>query len=365
MARKPAPPSYCLHKPTGQAYTRVLGRMLYLGEYDSKESRTKWAKVVSDWSEGNLDKYGESVSVARLAVAYILHAKTYYQKNGKATSEAHRVRYAMKHLVDEYGKLRADKFTPKHLERVRAKMIEKGFVRKTINDYTAIISRAFRFGVVEGSLPASVWQSLKALPGLRKGRSKAIESDLVQPVHPFEVIKTLRELGPVVARMVRLQYITGMRPGEVCSMRLCNIDRSEDVWKYAPEGHKTEHHGRSRVIMLGPKAQRILQPLLNRSEESYLFSPEELIQAEGVIGCMHYAQQYDRESYTRAIVRAAKRAGVKWSPNQLRHTYATIIRKHHGLEAAQILLGHSKADVTQIYAERDLQKAVDVVREVG
>jgi len=338
MARKSVSPSYCLHKPTGQAYTRVLGRMLYLGEYDSKESRTKWAKIVSEWSEGNLDKYGESVSVARLAVAYIRHAKTYYQKNGKETSEAHRVRYAMKHLVAKYGKLQADKFTPKHLERVRAKMIKKGFVRKTINDYTAIITRAFRFGVVEGSLPANVWQSLKALPGLRKGRSKAIESNFVQPVHPFNVIKTLRELGPVVARM---------------------------VWKYAPEGHKTEHHGRNRVIMLGRKAQRILQPLLNRSMESYLFSPEELTQAEGVTGRLHYSQEYERESYTRAIARAAKRAGVKWSPNQLRHTYATIIRKRYGLEAAQILLGHSKADVTQIYAERDLQKAVDVVREVG
>ena len=139
--------------------------------------------------------------------------------------------------------------------------------------------------------------------------------------------------------MVRLQYVTGMRPDEVCSMRICNIDRSFDVWKYAPEGHKTEHHGRSRVIMLGPKAQRILQPLLNRSEESYLFSPEELTQAAGVVGRLHYSHRYDRTSYRRAIDRAATRVGIKWSPNQLRHTYATYIRKHHGLEAAQTCLG--------------------------
>jgi site-specific recombinase XerD len=36
----------------------------------------------------------------------------------------------------------------------------------------------------------------------------------------------------------------------------------------------------------------------------------------------------------------------------LRHTFATRVRKEHGLEAAQVLLGHSKADTTQIYAER-------------
>jgi integrase len=37
-----------------------------------------------------------------------------------------------------------------------------------------------------------------------------------------------------------------------------------------------------------------------------------------------------------------------WHPNQLRHSYATKVRKAHGLEAAQVLLGHSRADVTQV-----------------
>ena len=54
-----------------------------------------------------------------------------------------------------------------------------------------------------------------------------------------------------------------------------------------------------------------------------------------------------------------------WHPNQLRHTAATIIRRDYGLEAAQVILGHSKADVTQIYAERDAAKAIEVVRKIG
>ena len=43
----------------------------------------------------------------------------------------------------------------------------------------------------------------------------------------------------------------------------------------------------------------------------------------------------------------------RWSRNQLRHTAATEIRKPFGLEAAQTILGHSRADITQIYAQRD------------
>ena len=58
-------------------------------------------------------------------------------------------------------------------------------------------------------------------------------------------------------------------------------------------------------------------------------------------------------------------SAYRWAPNQLRHNAATEIRRRFGLEAAQIILGHSKADVTQVYAERDLAKGIEIVRSVG
>jgi integrase len=54
-----------------------------------------------------------------------------------------------------------------------------------------------------------------------------------------------------------------------------------------------------------------------------------------------------------------------WTPLQLRHTAATMIRSRFGLEAAQTVLGHAKADTTQIYAERDLARAHAVMAEIG
>jgi site-specific recombinase XerC len=54
-----------------------------------------------------------------------------------------------------------------------------------------------------------------------------------------------------------------------------------------------------------------------------------------------------------------------WAPNRLRHTAATEVRKVGGLEAAQIILGHSAANVTEIYAERDLAKGLEVARKIG
>ena len=70
--------------------------------------------------------------------------------------------------------------------------------------------------------------------------------------------------------------------------------------------------------------------------------------------------------YAAAVKRACRKAGVEpWHPNQLRHLFATEVRGRFGLEAAQVSLGHAKADVTQVYAERNLALADKVAAEMG
>jgi integrase len=78
------------------------------------------------------------------------------------------------------------------------------------------------------------------------------------------------------------------------------------------------------------------------------------------------AERYDRRSYRQAIVRACKAAGVPdWSPLQLRHTAATLLRARYGVEAAKVILGHARVETSQIYAERDLGRAQEIMREIG
>jgi integrase len=75
---------------------------------------------------------------------------------------------------------------------------------------------------------------------------------------------------------------------------------------------------------------------------------------------------YSTDSYRRAIHRACAVAGIgTWSPNRLRHARATEVRKKFGLEAAQVVLGHASADITQVYAERDRELARRVALETG
>jgi integrase len=92
--------------------------------------------------------------------------------------------------------------------------------------------------------------------------------------------------------------------------------------------------------------------------------------------------RYDERSYAhavrsaiiranRTIRREAARAGTEpellahWTPNQLRHAAATEIRKRFGLESSRVVLGHSKANTTEIYAERDQALAVRAMEMIG
>ena len=59
------------------------------------------------------------------------------------------------------------------------------------------------------------------------------------------------------------------------------------------------------------------------------------------------------------------RSEHRWSPHQLRHSAATRIRKEFGLEAAQVLLGHSSIGISEIYAMADEAKAIEVVKKIG
>jgi hypothetical protein len=65
--------------------------------------------------------------------------------------------------------------------------------------------------------------------------------------------------------MVQFQMITGIRPGNVCSIRPMDIlNRDEKIWLFQPELHKTGYRGIQLAIPLGPRSQKILLPFLDR-----------------------------------------------------------------------------------------------------
>jgi integrase len=309
----------------------------------------------------------------------------------------------MRRLKALYGHSIAAEFGPKDLKTVRQEMIEKGLSRTYINNQVNRIKRIFKWAVSEELVAPSVYQGLQTVAGLRYGRSQARETAPVRPVADIHVEAVLPFVAPPVAAMIQLQRLTGMRSGEVVIMRACDVDMSGEVWLYAPSDHKNKWRGQRKQIPLGPRAQTIVRPFLRLDTTAYLFSPKEAelwhrAQRSAAAGAirstciftseMRRRQQkratrtarnqnhslrdrYDTASYRRAIKYAIKRAqqvGIDvpgWHPHQLRHSRATEVRRRYGLEAAQIALGHARADITEVYAERDQQRSIEIARQTG
>ncbi|MBX9652628.1 recombinase XerD [bacterium] len=278
------PPKYRLHKPTGQALVEIQGRRFYLGKHGTEESRHKYQRVIAEWAQCQLHPATNSkaseplgISINRLILLYYRHAQTYYVgPDQKPTSEVTNIKYSLKPLKELYGHTSVNLFGPKCLKAIQAHMVSLGWSRKLINSRINHIRRAVKWGVSEELVPSSVLEGLRAVQGLRRGRTLAHETAPVRAVPDAHVDPVLPCVAPPVAAMIQLQRLSGMRPGEVVMMRSCEIDKTDDVWIYSPPQHKTAYHGHRREIHLGPKSQQILKPFMeSKDPEAFLFSPKD------------------------------------------------------------------------------------------
>lgn len=397
-------PKYSKHRASGQAVVTIAGVDHYLGPHGTKASHLEYDRLILEWLAAGRptgpvsNGVPNELTVAELINAYRKHAAEYYRWDGESTGTEERMRPMLRTVKELYGREAVSAFRPLSLEALQAKWQEMGHSRQYINMNTARLKRMFRWGVSKELVPVEVIQRLQTVRGLSKGRTSARESPPVLPVADSDVELTLPYLPPVIRDMVQFERLTGARPSEVCKVRPCDVDRSGDVWLYRPESHKTQHHGHKRVIFIGPKAQEILRPYLLRGAEEYCFSPRDAerrrqeerhaarrtpLSCGNVPGSnrkpnpkRQKGERYNKDSYHRAVHRTIEIANRKrgeqgqaaipfWSPARLRHTAATEIRARFGLEAAQVALGHSRADVTQVYAERDETKGIEVARAIG
>jgi integrase len=396
--RKSLVPSYLLHKPTGMARVRIDGRDHYLGPYGSDESRRKYGELVAARCGGHAPDPLPAVgpqdtgpTVGEIVLTFLRHAERHYVKNGRPTSEVSSLRIAAGPLIALFGMTSARDFGPLALKAVRAAMVDRGWCRSSINQHVSRIRRIFRHAVENELTPGETLNRLKALSPLLRDRTDAVEADPVLPVPEADVNAMLPHVGRQVRDMIRLQLLCGCRPDEIVCLRPCDVTRDGEVWEYAPASHKAEHHGRQRRIFFGPRAQAILATYLDdRPAAAPCFSPVEAeaerrekqrlarktrVQPSQVKRAEASkrrrrgrppADAYNVASYRRAIHRGCHLAEIdRWSPNRLRHSRATDLRRQFGIEAAQTVCGHSQLSVTQIYAERDFDKARKIMAEVG
>jgi integrase len=410
-------PKYQHFKPRGIGCIKWQGRRIYFpGAFNSPESIKAYRRFIQDNCEkqppsktGKLAKpqAAKGMSLAELADLFLEHVTETFK--GVKQTEYPGYRRILALLVEHYGELEVAEFGPKRLTEFQKWLAENdhprhvyskdGQLRKTttyrltrnsVNHMIGNIKRLFKWGVANEFVDPYQLVGLQAVPGLRIGRTTARESVPREPVSWEAVERVLPLLSPVVADMVRFQWHTGCRPQNVCNICPAEIDTTTSPWTWKPQVHKGNWRGQGLQLFIGPQAEAIIRPYLNRPSEEPCFCPREarraLRQAKGHKGeCAfkYLNSRYTPSTYGRAIVHGLAGlarvrlktpysrekfldAGIEyWTPHQLRHAKAQMIRDEFGLEAAQAVLGHNSLAATQIYAKKRLDLAKELATKCG
>lgn len=385
---------------SGNYYVKlwVRGKLkqIYLGKNRAAAKKKFDELVVKSIEEANRLPDPDEATVADMIATFLDYAEERYQKHGRSTGTYERFRMVLDPVNDRFGSKKISEFGIGDLIDYRNELLTQRITRggksvplsrTTVNERIAQIKSVFARARQWGLVPKEVLWDLRDLQPLKNYESVARETPPVTSAPAADVEKVIAELArtnPVVADMVRVHYLTGCRSSELCQMRPCDFRRDfeDGIWEYEPAESKTEHHGKVRVIPIGPKAQKILIHYFDESgPEDFLFSPRKAValanrlRAERAATRRRYVRatkratepgsRYSHETYRRCVQRAAERVGVKITPHQLRHSAATLIDQKIGKEAAQTVLGHSSLKTTDIYADYNRPLAHQTAKELG
>jgi hypothetical protein len=244
----------------GLAVVRLSGRDFYLGKWGEPETFMRYSSLLAEWAANgrrlvgktpapqSVEKDDRGIDLAEIVERYLTFCQREYRApDGRPTGEADTIRRALRPLVERFVEIPARDFGPLALKDLRQAMIaEERWARTTINRQVQRIRAMFRWAVGEELIPPTVYQALSAVRDLRAGKSEARETEPVRPVPQPQIDAVLPLLSRQVAAMLRIQLLTGARPGEVCQLRVADLDMSGQVWTYTPPRHKTQHHGKVR-----------------------------------------------------------------------------------------------------------------------
>ena len=392
-------PGLCLHKASGQAVVYLPDatgkrRPVYLGPHGSTEATKRYRDAIAQHLAGQAvstagTKANREPTVARVVADFLVWTAGYYRDaDGNLSGEVTNLRHACVPLLHVLRDRRADSLTCADLHAVRdhfaqqrhgLKRDEHGQpipgtgklrFRRYVNAVMRRVRAVLRWGAENGLVPGNVWHSLSALRPLTYGRGGLPETTAKEAVPRELVDAALPHLPPTLQAAVELMWWSGLRVGELCNLRMCDLDRSAPVWIYKPASHKGTWKGRDRVIRFGPRCIELLRPLLCADANAHLFQAVQVVKerkeakrasrktkvqpsqlARDGRPKQRHADRLTASVVRIAIYRACDAANVqRWSPHLLRHAAGTRLVREVGDEAARVQLGHADERMVRRYS---------------
>lgn len=231
-----------------------------------------------------------------------------------------------------------------------------GFLKKPIEECSVEDIESYKhfLASVKKYSKTTQYLAIKALRHFYKYKKANVPLNLTVPKRPRKMPNYLteREASRLIESsrvnlrahlVVSLLAHTGMRVGELCSLRISDIDLDENVI--------TIHSGkgdRDRIVII-PDYCRVLV-------KEYLPVRYKLTDENDYLLVSRKGTRFDSSTIQRMVRELAREAGItkKVTPHVLRHTFATAILRNGGdIRFIQQLLGHSSVATTQIYTHVD------------
>jgi integrase len=250
-------------------------------------------------------------------------------------------------LLPFFGKMPIDKITAQDIELFKAKGIEKGLAKKTVNNHLAVLNKcvatAYEWEKIPGVPPKIIW--LKCPPAQTKHLS------------PDQCSLLLSHTEGVLNEMILMGLRTGMRQGELIGLQWSSINWENQTLSVR---HNQCYYTKA---LISPKSNRVrtipmdvdvYEMLFRRKKDAgYVFTDNN----NEPIGCRGLLARLKK------VAHAAGLEDIGW--HTLRHTFASqLARMGAPLHAVQALLGHSTITTTMRYAHvapSTLRTAIDML----
>jgi len=143
--------------------------------------------------------------------------------------------------------------------------------------------------------------------------------------------------------ILEILYATGIRVGELTSLKSRNVDMAEEMIKVEGKGKK------ERIVPVGRPAVNALIEYMERKPH----------RGEEKVFLNKYGKPLTERSVERIVDKYVRHAGIgrKVTPHTFRHTFAThMLERGADLRTVQELLGHESVTTTQIYTHLTVER---------
>jgi len=295
-------------------------QQIKLGQYDMLESKIP-----------TLEEFSKS---------YMNHVSNVIKKRSWKRDEL-----CIKHLLKFFKGKKLSEIKPQDIDdykKIRLNEVSQATINRELEVLRSMFNLADRWNKFFGKNPVSISGLFK----LNNNKERILKS--------YEEEKLLDSCNSYLRNIIICALNTGMRKGEIISLKWDNIDLNNNV--ITLEHINTKSNKTRRIPINSTMRKMFLELRLQRDGNDYVFFNSD-------------RRPYTRQdSLNRVFYKALEKANIKGLRfHDLRHTCATRMIEHGAnIVAVSRILGHASLDMTMRYAhpEESLKDAVEKLASI-